>query len=77
MSRHTESVVEPEQETFYDPEANFVFKVLSVDEETSYCLWARRNHQPGGEINLVWHPMVRNECRKIDTEATREDPTDS
>jgi hypothetical protein len=42
------------------------FKTLTADEEKEYRTWACENHRPGGDVNGCWHPIVRDECRKID-----------
>lgn len=48
------------------------FRELDSDEENQFRKWARDNHKPGGEISSVWHPVVRNECYKMDREARDE-----
>lgn len=45
-----------------------LFKRLTRHEEFCYRLWARENHLPMAPINGVWHPVVIEECRKIDAE---------
>lgn len=44
------------------------FKRLSDAEEKSYRQWARENYVPGEVIDSVWHPVVRDECRRINDE---------
>ena len=44
------------------------FRVLSTEEEAQFRQWAREQYKPGGEVNRVWHWVVRDECRKIDQE---------
>ena len=53
---------------FIDPESGISFLHLSPPKDKKFRKWARINHQPGGEINAVWHPVVRDECTKIDAE---------
>ena len=42
---------------------------LSPEEEITFRQWARDNHKPGDKIENFWHPVVRDECRKIDAAA--------
>lgn len=44
------------------------FRVLGPEEEQEFRQWARDNHNPGDEVDEVWHPVVRDECKKIDEE---------
>ena len=46
-----------------------LFRQLSEEEEIKFRKWARDNHTPGDEIKEgVWHPVVVEECRKMDLE---------
>jgi hypothetical protein len=38
---------------------------LSDEEEVRFKQWARDNFQPGDLINMLWHPVVRQECIQI------------
>ena len=46
-----------------------LFRTLSKEEEKEFRAWARDNHQPGDEVCSVWHPIVVEECKKIDEES--------
>jgi hypothetical protein len=45
-----------------------LFKELSEQEQSEYRDWARRNYEPFSEINGTWHPVVQQECVKINQE---------
>lgn len=45
------------------------FRDLSAQEETEFRQWARDNYTPGAQVNNLWHPVVRDECAKINQEA--------
>lgn len=40
-------------------------KELSFKEQQEYREWARANYTPLDKIKALWHPIVRNECEKI------------
>ena len=42
-----------------------LYKDLSEEEIKEFREWARINYFPGDIINKSWHPIVREECRKI------------
>ena len=42
-----------------------LFRELDATEEEEFRQWARDNYEPHTEINSVWHPVVREECEKI------------
>ena len=44
------------------------FKSLSSEEEQEFRQWARDNYKVGEAISGVWHPVVQDECVKINTE---------
>jgi hypothetical protein len=46
-----------------------LFRELSKDEEESFREWARVNYEPFTPINGVWHPVVQDECQKINSTA--------
>ena len=50
------------------PDAMFIH--LDPEAEARFRGWARDNHAPGTFINPLWHPVVRDECARIDAEAT-------
>mgnify|MGYP001569194174 CR=1 FL=1 len=47
---------------------DFRFKVLTQAEEKDFREWAREFYPVGSTINEVWHPVVRQECLKINKE---------
>jgi len=46
-----------------------IFRDLSFEEETEFRLWARENFKPFSLISSCWHPVVRDECLKMNNEA--------
>ena len=42
-----------------------LFRDLSEAEEEEFRQWARDNFKAGDTINVVWHPVVQDECRKM------------
>jgi hypothetical protein len=46
-----------------------LFRALSHEEEASFRQWAQANYQPLTPINGTWHPVVQDECRRINQEA--------
>ncbi len=44
------------------------FKKLDSEEEKSFRQWARDNYKVGEAISGIWHPVVQDECVKINTE---------
>jgi len=45
-----------------------LWKELTAEEEVSFRKWARENYKPYDEISGVWHPVVQEECVKINKE---------
>lgn len=45
-----------------------LFRVLDGAEEQEFRDWARSFHKPGQVVNPLWHPVVRDECARIDGE---------
>jgi len=45
-----------------------LFRELGVEEEKKFRQWARDNYKPLTEIKGVWHPVVQDECVKINAE---------
>jgi hypothetical protein len=41
------------------------FRDLDDSEEKEFRQWAHENYGPGTEIKSVWHPVIQEECRKI------------
>ena len=42
-----------------------LFRNLNEAEEKEFRQWARDNFKAGDTINVVWHPVVQDECRKM------------
>lgn len=49
------------------------FKELTKAEEISYRKWARENYRPFNQIFTVWHPIVQEECKKMNAEQYAKD----
>lgn len=47
------------------PRTMQLFRSLPPDEEASFRQWARDNYQPFATINGTWHPVIQDECRRI------------
>jgi len=45
-----------------------MFRTLDEVETKQFQQWARDNYAPGTTISELWHPVVRDECRKINDE---------
>ncbi len=45
-----------------------LFKHLDHDEERSYREWARANYKIFANISGIWHPVVQDECVKMNAE---------
>ena len=45
-----------------------LFRKLDQYEEAEFRAWARKNYVPGSPMNEVWHPVVRDECEKMNSE---------
>jgi hypothetical protein len=45
--------------------SDFMFKKLTRKEEAEYRKWAREHYKSGAPIDSLWHPVVRDECCKI------------
>lgn len=44
---------------------SLTFRELDKKEEKEFRQWARDNYKKGDEIKPIWHPVVRDECNKI------------
>jgi hypothetical protein len=42
-----------------------LFRDLTPDEESEFRLWAHANYKPFQPIDGTWHPVVQDECVKI------------
>lgn len=46
-----------------------MFRKLDPEEEAGFRAWARENFVPFSEVSSVWHPVVQEECAKMNIEA--------
>ena len=46
-----------------------MFRDLSEKEQQSFRAWARENYIPFSPILGVWHPVVQEECARINAGA--------
>lgn len=44
------------------------FRALSPAEEAKFRAWARETYEPGSEIKGIWHPVVQDECVRMNHE---------
>ena len=44
------------------------FRALTPAEDAQFRSWARDNYKPGAEIKGIWHPVVQDECVRINEE---------
>ena len=42
-----------------------IFRALTPAEEARFRSWARSNYDPGSPILGIWHPVVQEECARI------------
>lgn len=47
-----------------------LYRDLDEQETATFRAWARTNYQPHSEIKGIWHPVVQDECVRINREAT-------
>lgn len=45
-----------------------LFRELTPEEEKDFRKWARDNYKPYNEIKGVWHPVVQDECVRMNKE---------
>ena len=45
-----------------------MFRDLTAEEEKEFRQWARENYVALQPIQGIWHPVVQDECRKINLE---------
>ena len=46
-----------------------LFKDLTSQEETEFRTWAKENYVPFNDIKGIWHPIIQDECRRINEQA--------
>lgn len=44
---------------------NSFFKVLTEAEAKEYRQWARDNYELNSPISGCWHPVIREECKRL------------
>ena len=47
-----------------------MFRELSEKEQQVYRAWARENYVPLSPILGIWHPVVQEECARINVGAS-------
>ena len=47
------------------------FRALTPAKEAQFRSWARDNYESGAEIKGIWHPVVQDECVRINQEAAQ------
>jgi hypothetical protein len=45
------------------------FRDLTKSEEIEFREWAREHYVPNTEIKSFWHPVVQDECVRINRES--------
>ena len=45
-----------------------LFRSLTPEQETEFRQWARENYEKFSPIDGVWHPVVQDECVKMNRE---------
>ena len=43
-----------------------MYRDLSDEAKVRFRQWARDNHKAGQDINELWHPVIKDECRIMD-----------
>lgn len=49
-------------------QCKMLWKKLTKSEEKKFREWARKNYKPLTAIDGLWHPVVQDECVKINAE---------
>jgi len=49
-----------------------MFRQLNEKEKKEFRNWARENYKPYTEIYGLWHPIIQEECVKINQESENE-----
>jgi hypothetical protein len=45
-----------------------MFRQLNSEEVQQFRAWARENYKTGDPIPGIWHPVIQEECAKINRE---------
>lgn len=48
-----------------------IWRDLNDAEEMEFRQWARDNYKKGEAVNETWHPIVKDECHKINYPASK------
>jgi hypothetical protein len=48
---------------------DLLFRSLTDKEEMKFRKWARDNYKLGDEIGEIWHPVIKDECKKMKDES--------
>lgn len=51
-----------------NPMPDSFFRTLSAKQAAQFRRWAREHYFAHCEIPEIWHPVVRDECRRINAE---------
>ena len=46
-----------------------MFRTLNEQDEKEFREWARKNYTAFEPIKGIWHPVIQDECRKINSAA--------
>ena len=49
-----------------------LFRDVKSEEVEEFKKWARENYKPMSEIKGIWHPIVQEECVRINEEAAED-----
>ena len=52
-----------------------LYKELTKDEIKVFKQWARVNYIPGEPINLIWHPVIVEECKLMHNQKGKQNET--
>lgn len=44
-----------------------IYRTLDKKETKEFQQYAKENYVPGTAINPIWHPVVKEECKKMNT----------
>jgi len=51
-----------------------LFRNLTPEQQRQFRVWARMNYRPFDPIQGIWHPVVQDECVKMNAEAVLPEP---
>ena len=52
---------------------NPLFRDLSPEEQKEFRDWTRINYTPHTKIKGIWHPIVKDECGRINAYARKQE----